>query len=151
MNVVYLMSWCMFQVCSQEVQWTPHSRFWYHYYESGSSNLSFTHLDLEIILLPSALARGSESRIYSHKVCMYVRTYVVGHAQECHAECCYIPLVWAICVSHSLTHSDMLDSDGWVDDSVLWRWRWRSGTMAWRCHCGLDTTKTKQLLLGLQT
>ena len=42
------------------------------------------------LLLPSTLARGSESRIYSHKVCMYVHTYVVGHAQECHAECCYI-------------------------------------------------------------
>jgi len=27
-------------------------------------------------LLPSALARGSESRIYSHKIRMYVRTYV---------------------------------------------------------------------------
>ena len=39
------------------------------------------------ILLPSALARGSESRIYSHRV----RTYAVGHAQECHAECRYIP------------------------------------------------------------
>ena len=106
MNIVCLISWCMFQVCSQEVQWTPHPRFWYHYYESGSSNRSFTHLDLEIILLPSALARGSESRIYSHKVCMYVCTCMVGYTQECHAECCYIPLVWGICASHSLTHSD---------------------------------------------
>ena len=40
------------------------------------------------ILLPSALARGSELRIYSDRVRIYmrtyIRTYVVGHAQECH-------------------------------------------------------------------
>ena len=41
-----------------------------------------------------------------------------------------------ICVSHSLTHSDVLDS---VD-------RRRSGTMARQGHRGLDTTNTKELL-----
>jgi len=44
--------------------------------------------------VPGALGRGSDSGFYSHKVSMYVRayvrTYVVGHAQECHAECRYI-------------------------------------------------------------
>ena len=41
----------------------------------------------------------------------YVRTYVVGHAQECHAECRYI---YTIVVGHTgqgLTHSDTLNSD----------------------------------------
>ena len=86
----------------------------------------------------SALARGSVNR--GSILTKYICTYVVGHAQECHAECC-----WAICASHSLTHSDMLDSDRRVDDSVLWRWRWRLGTTAQRGHHGLDATNTKQL------
>jgi len=30
---------------------------------------------------------------YSHKVHIYVRTYVVSHIQECHKECHYIPQV----------------------------------------------------------
>ena len=30
------------------------------------------------VLLPSALARGSESRVYSHKVRVYIRAYVRG-------------------------------------------------------------------------
>ena len=42
--------------------------------------------------------------------------YVVDHTQECHVECRYIPDIGMghmtlICVSHSLTHSDTLDSD----------------------------------------
>jgi len=45
--------------------------------------------------LPSALARGSELRIYSHEVCRYTRTLWVTLRN----------------VTHSLTHSDTLDSD----------------------------------------
>jgi len=49
---------------------------------------------------------------------MYVRTYVVGHAQEFHVECHYIPYdIGYICVHHSLTHSDTLDSD--IDRGLL--------------------------------
>jgi len=33
-------------------------------------------------LLPSALAWGSESRIYSQKVCMYVRAYIHGWSRS---------------------------------------------------------------------
>jgi len=47
----------------------------------------------------------------------------------------------AICVSHSPTHSDRC-----MDDGVLRRWSWRSGTLVRRGHRGLDTTNTKQLL-----
>ena len=39
---------------------------------------------------------------------------MVGHAQECHAEIMLlhtIGTVYAICALHSLTHSDMLDTD----------------------------------------
>jgi len=62
--------------------------------------------------LPSALARGSESRIYSHKVRMYVHAYVRGGSRS--RMSCRMSLHTigkAICASHSLTHSDMLDSD----------------------------------------
>jgi len=47
------------------------------------------------------LARGSESRIYSHKVvCMYVHMWV-GHAQECHAECRALPRTIGIAIVNS--------------------------------------------------
>jgi len=53
----------------------------------------------------------------------------------------YRPAIAGICASHSLTHSDTLDSD--VD-----RGQQRSLTME-RGHCGLDidTTNTEQLRL----
>jgi len=39
----------------------------------------------------------------------YVRTYVVGHAQECHAECRYIPQAGPIGTGHMcVTQSDTL-------------------------------------------
>ena len=112
------------------------------------STLRFSPLatvpEVRMCLLPSALALGPESRIYSHKV----RTYVRGGSRSGMSRGMLLHTIGiqAICESHSLTHSDMLDSDRWVDDSVLWRWRWRSGTTARRCHRGLDTTNTKQLL-----
>ena len=103
-----------------------------------------TEPEVRMCSLPSALALGPESRIYSHKV----RTYVRGGSRSGMSRGMLLHTIGiqAICESHSLTHSDMLDSDRWVDDSVLWRWRWRSGTTARRCHRGLDTTNTKQLL-----
>jgi len=93
--------------------------------------------------LPSALARGSESRIYSHKVRMYVRTYVRGGSSSGMSRGMLLHTIGhtAICVSHSLTHLDRC-----TDDGILWRWSWRSGTMVRRGHRGLDTTNTKQLL-----
>jgi len=56
--------------------------------------------------LPSALAQGSESRIYFHKVHMYVVVTLKNVTQNV-----ITYIVKAICASHSLTQSDTLDSD----------------------------------------
>ena len=61
-----------------------------------------------ILLLPSALAQGSESRIYSHKVCMYVCGG--SHSGMLRRILLHTIGIGHMC-SHSLTHSDMLDSD----------------------------------------
>ena len=74
---------------------------------------------------------------------------MVGHAQECHVECCYIPQVLGIghmCVTQSDTFR--YARLRWVDDSVL-AMEMEAGTTARRGHHSLDTTRTKQLL-GLQ-
>ena len=90
-----------------------------------------------ITLLPSALARGSESRIYSHKVRMYVRggsRSGMSRGMSLHTK--EVGRLYAgVCVSRSLTHSDTLDSD--IDHG-----RQHSLTMQWG-HRGLDTTNTE--------
>ena len=57
-------------------------------------------------LLLSALAQGSEVRVYSHKVRMYIRACVVGHAQGWHTECRYILQVYIghTYVRHTVWH-----------------------------------------------
>ena len=61
-----------------------------------------------------------------------VRTYMMGHAQECDADCRYRvhryrPYVWYTRLRYA-------------DDGTLWRWRWRLRTR--RGHRGLDATTT---------
>ena len=76
---------------------------------------SHVHVD---ILLPSALARGSESRIYSHKVRIYVSggsRSAMSRGMSLHTGSGYTIGTrhgpYPIHASHSLTHSDTLDSD----------------------------------------
>ena len=88
---------------------------------------------------------GSESKIYAHKVrkyvCAYVRTWWVtlrNVTQNVVTYHRYRPYG----VTHSLTHSYTLDSNIDHKRQLLWWWRWRSGTTAWRGHRGLDTTNS---------
>ena len=76
-------------------------------------------------------------RIYSHKVHMYVRTWWSRSGMSCGMSL-HTTGIGHMCV----TQSDMLDSDRWAEDSALWRWRWRSGTMVQQGNRGLDTANT---------
>jgi len=101
-----------------------------------------------IPLLPSALARGSESRIYSHKVRMYVRKYVrtwwvtlrnvTRNVVTYHRQ--------GLGIGHNMCVTQT-DTFRYARNQIeRRRWRWRSGTTAQRGHRGLDTTNTKQLV-----
>jgi len=87
--------------------------------------------------LPSALARGSESGIYSHKV--HIRTYVRGGSRSGMSRGMSLHTIGIgiMCV----THSYMLDH-GQRRSLAM---EMESGTTAQRGHRGLDTTNTKQL------
>jgi len=84
----------------------------------------------------STLARGSEARIYSHKVCMYVRggsRSGMSCGMSLHTGIPYVGTRYGPYVHHTVWHIQIRSTQ--ILFGVLW-W-WKSGMGG---HRGLDTT-----------